>query len=532
MSKDLAIMISSTRKDLMQYRESASEVIEKLRKDYQGRWAIREVSMEDAVQTGKRERPVAKSKEWVEQADLFVMIVGWHYGTITDEEGANGLGVTEWEYRHAQQMGKPSYVFLAGEYGTADSYMPDARVEKVNLPMAALDAPDDERGKMAKFRCLLAKKHASFFQNLNDFRDRLERTLRMAIEEKSEKAGRGKVDPASALAVLILAVQVPIADCAASVTVLKSYKIIHDALHTIRHEVLKKIREGLLSDWSSASELTLTNERRISKLSSRTAELLKTVRDHRSVVGDTAPMDLTIALTALDAYQPLWNPPDDETTPSAADFIERLDDFAQYLQDAFTRANAAMQAQSSIFDSLHKALEKAIQQKRYAGALQADEIARLDEELNELRSNADRLAETLAHHDGWQRLHDALESANRSGEMRQRRLRQFSNVQLAVLRKLTEACPTVLKPFGDTRLSATVDLLERAIDLWIDPLSEDQSGAFLAAFDDCFFEVDRATLSLVKAASDRANGFSVLLEELRRKRNGGLAQGQEGAVQP
>ena len=99
--KQIKIMISSTRADLAQYREEASRIIKKVAAEKEKRVQLVEVSMEKETQSGDREFAVAVSKRWVEESDWVVVIVGWNYGTISDEVGADGLSVTEWEYRHA-----------------------------------------------------------------------------------------------------------------------------------------------------------------------------------------------------------------------------------------------------------------------------------------------------------------------------------------------------------------------------------------------------------------------------------------------
>src|SRR5262252_7371289 len=93
--RQIRIMISSTRADLDQYRREASKVIGKIAEDIKDRIQLVEVSMERETQSGDREFAVAVSKRWVEESHWIVMIVAWHYGTISDEPGADGLSVTE-----------------------------------------------------------------------------------------------------------------------------------------------------------------------------------------------------------------------------------------------------------------------------------------------------------------------------------------------------------------------------------------------------------------------------------------------------
>lgn len=101
MAQSIKVMISSTRADLMQYREVASDVIKEVAEEREETVQLIEVSMEKEIQSGDREFAVAVSKKWVEKADWVVLIVGWNYGTISTEDGADGLSVTAWEYQHA-----------------------------------------------------------------------------------------------------------------------------------------------------------------------------------------------------------------------------------------------------------------------------------------------------------------------------------------------------------------------------------------------------------------------------------------------
>src|SRR5262249_1379645 len=125
--KKVKIMISSTRADLAQYREEASKIIKRVAAEKETRVQLVEVSMEKETQSGDREFAVAVSKRWVEESDWVVLILGWNYGTISDEVGADGLSVTEWEYRHTlalidkeRNKEKKLFVFIAGDPETTN----------------------------------------------------------------------------------------------------------------------------------------------------------------------------------------------------------------------------------------------------------------------------------------------------------------------------------------------------------------------------------------------------------------------------
>src|SRR5215831_13424431 len=118
----IKIMISSTRADLMQYRREASRVIKRVAEDFEKEAQFVEISMEREVQTGDRELAVAVSKRWVEESDWILLIVGWNYGTVSTEAAALGLSVTEWEFRHAVDLRKKTFAFVAGEPQTENEY--------------------------------------------------------------------------------------------------------------------------------------------------------------------------------------------------------------------------------------------------------------------------------------------------------------------------------------------------------------------------------------------------------------------------
>ncbi len=64
----IKIMISSTRADLAQYREEASQIIRMVAAEKEKKVQLVEVSMEKETQSGDREFAVAVSKRWVEEA--------------------------------------------------------------------------------------------------------------------------------------------------------------------------------------------------------------------------------------------------------------------------------------------------------------------------------------------------------------------------------------------------------------------------------------------------------------------------------
>jgi hypothetical protein len=209
--KQIKILISSTRADLVQYREEASKIIKRVAAEKEKRVQLIDVAMEKETQSGDRELAVAVSKGWVEEADWVVVIVAWNYGTISDEAGANGLSVTEWEYRHALTKDKKLFVFIAGSPGTENEYRVTGE-EKKDLKNWFIGQKPGQLKKIEKFRHELGGPHAEMFANLQIFRERLEKTLKDAVDKLSPE-----IRPGTPLAELIVALTPNIRDCISKV---------------------------------------------------------------------------------------------------------------------------------------------------------------------------------------------------------------------------------------------------------------------------------------------------------------------------
>ncbi|MDJ0713883.1 MAG: DUF4062 domain-containing protein [Prochloraceae cyanobacterium] len=100
------IYISSTYSDLKEYREKVYQTLRRMQHDA--------VAMEDYVATGQHP-PLNKCLADVAKSDLYVGIFAWRYGYIPDEENPQQKSITELEYRQAQQLGKPCFIFLLHE---------------------------------------------------------------------------------------------------------------------------------------------------------------------------------------------------------------------------------------------------------------------------------------------------------------------------------------------------------------------------------------------------------------------------------
>ena len=100
------IYISSTYGDLKEYREAAYRALRRLGHDA--------VAMEDYVATGQHP-PLDKCLADVANCDWYVGIFAGRYGYVPDDNNPERRSITELEYRQAEKLGKPCFIFLLHE---------------------------------------------------------------------------------------------------------------------------------------------------------------------------------------------------------------------------------------------------------------------------------------------------------------------------------------------------------------------------------------------------------------------------------
>ncbi len=99
------IYVSSTFKDLKEFRTAVYKQLRKLRMDV--------VAMEDYVAGEKR--PLAICVKDVAESDIYVGIFAWRYGYVPKENNPDFKSITELEYLAAGQHGKQRLIFLLRE---------------------------------------------------------------------------------------------------------------------------------------------------------------------------------------------------------------------------------------------------------------------------------------------------------------------------------------------------------------------------------------------------------------------------------
>jgi hypothetical protein len=162
------VMISSTTKDLPHHRQEAMTAIR--------RAGMRPIWMEDLSATSNSDA-IKESLKMVDEAEIYVGILGYRYGFIPDDHTQNPqqVSITELEYQHAIARNLPIYIFMI------DPQHP--------LPSAsdALDFYESNpigKEKLAAFKGNLAKKHiVKWFTSAEDLRASLYQSLKQDLLE-------------------------------------------------------------------------------------------------------------------------------------------------------------------------------------------------------------------------------------------------------------------------------------------------------------------------------------------------------------
>lgn len=513
----LTIFISSTRADLLQYRQRAQAVIAQLREFQEGKRQIIERSMEEAVQDGSLAGAMAVSKEWVTQSNWVVLIVGWNYGTILTEGNDEGLSVTEWEYNFSVALNKKVFVFMAGEKGTATPYRPVDGEE--NLLAWFVDQTPDQQKKIREFRSKLGSSHfLAYFKDIDHFEDLLSKTLWRNIDDLLPA-----IEPGSGLALLIIKVRPAFMACMSSIRTLHHCKKIHDALHDLLAFVIKPIREGVLPVWAGEAQLSRGNERRLNEVRLQAGKLLQSIESDSTALEEVdAPrlLELIGALAGKESALDPFHEVSGETEPDVATFTEGFDRFARIAQKAFKCANAKMFDEQDAFDGLHEALLGSLEKARKEQQLKPDEEEILSEEVGKLSLNKRRLTKALKAHAEWQDLHDEMTTeVDKKGlapERYDERLREFFETYGKALQRLAAESVDKLDadPNLDTELTGSLQLFAGKLQAIGERIDADGFERIRSAFDNSFYIVDKRVLGVVERLMDRVVQLEKVFERL------------------
>lgn len=497
--RHIKVMISSTRADLMQYRQVAAAVLDELQSVFRERVHIVIIGMETEDPDGGDKRPVAISKEWVEASDWVILIVGRHYGTITDEAGADGLSVTEWECRHARQLGKKVFVFLSGVMGSSEPY--DSQGDTLNLSNWTEVQNDAQAAGLKAFRKKLEGAHAAFFRNAHHFEGRLRRTLTRAV------LNLGLDLRNRALRELVTKLLDPkIKPCYRGVKQLYRSKEIHDAIHRLRQHALIQLcdRVERVKETGPLMKLVMgTVDLRRSVMEKAhqlkgdevTARLKEKIKDLSRALEDLSEVDEQGKLLPIDQFR------------------DQLDECFARLETAFDEANTAMQRRKGVFADLHEAMTSALETEGKS-KLKPDELAQLKAEIELTKTNRDRLLTTLETHDAWQRIHgEIVNVTNMKTNQPVRRRERVAQAEAPLTLAISQIRAQAQQDDEDiAELDREFDKLTFAQQLLLKlPVTEPAEMHAEAwhnvcrAFDDCFFKVDERTLRIVGRSQERVD---------------------------
>ncbi|MGR8998547.1 MAG: DUF4062 domain-containing protein [Gammaproteobacteria bacterium] len=511
MIQTIKIMISSTRQDLAQYREVASAVITQLANEKKERVQLIEISMEEKSQSGERETALAVSKGWVDESNWLVLIVGWWYGTISPEAEANGQSITEFEYRYAMELKKSQperkvFVFLTGNENTPEEY----RVSSdETFDLKNWLGKEQDKNKLVEFRSQLTKNHATFFNNIHVFREK----LRLALQKNIDTLP--KPLPLGPFLGLILDLQAPIDQCISRVNQLRIYKTIHDHLHEMRQKVIRPIREGILPQWEEQEILSRKYENRLNHRVIEGGVLQGRIKGMMDNLGNESKSLFGQLKIVVDTN--LLGEEDVEE-PNITDFRVKLEEFSINVQMAFTEANTLMQRQANLLNKFNDELFNKINDRRTIPRLTPEQNEWLSPEFNTIAAEKKRFLDVLNTHDNWQKLHDGLEMVDGFKETNffQTRLRQFCKTQTVTFTNEINAEIQRLKNEDpDNPIQNCIEQLKVYWDEINKSISIETYEAMRKEFDDIFYFVDKCTFEEVKKAGECAEGFKQLLETLR-----------------
>lgn len=167
------VMISSTARDLPEHREQVRLAC--IRAGFEPREMMEHLTAENAG-------PVEVSLRMVAEADVYLGILAWRYGTVP--EGSE-TSITEMEYDHAVELNKPRLIFSAH----TDHPLKIEHVE-TGPGAAKLQALKDRIGD---------KRVTAFFKSADDLRARVVEALTKLAKEFDAETGDAAASAAAKL---------------------------------------------------------------------------------------------------------------------------------------------------------------------------------------------------------------------------------------------------------------------------------------------------------------------------------------------
>ncbi|MEJ0091377.1 MAG: DUF4062 domain-containing protein [Limisphaerales bacterium] len=145
--KKLQVFVSSTHSDLIHERQAAVEAI----------LAAGHIPAGMELFTAGDESQMEVIKQWIDESDVYLLILGGRYGSI---ESKTGKSYTHLEYEYALAQGKPVFACVIKEEAI------EPRVKKEGTSVIEMENPQ----KLKDFRAVVLSKMSEFWEDTKDIK--------------------------------------------------------------------------------------------------------------------------------------------------------------------------------------------------------------------------------------------------------------------------------------------------------------------------------------------------------------------------
>ncbi len=145
--KKLQVFVSSTHSDLIDERQAAVEAI----------LAAGHIPAGMELFTAGDESQMEVIKQWIDESDVYLLILGGRYGSI---EPKTGKSYTHLEYEYALAQGKPVFACVIKDEAI------EPRVKKAGTSVIEMDNPQ----KLKEFRGEVLSKMSEFWEDTKDIK--------------------------------------------------------------------------------------------------------------------------------------------------------------------------------------------------------------------------------------------------------------------------------------------------------------------------------------------------------------------------
>lgn len=509
------VFVSSTTKDLSEYRKAAYDVVSGLSKEYLGKFQLVPVTMDTEGQSGER-AAIDECIKWVEESHWIALIVAWNYGHV----GQDGRSVTESEYRYATESCKPAktcFVYIAGDTEDGErAYTPDKQT--VNLASWKerdnVNVSESDWARLDAFRKHLRDgRRFDLFANLQDFKDLLRNSLKRRIENELQPLR----DPV--FLKLLLKLKGKVAPCIQTIHLLAHLKRMHDQLHQIRQRGLRRWREEVLTQWregpltmaigAGAYQTFVNGLVEVSKHQEGLSILL-------SLVGAEVPkvkekIEKVLGIDFSDATIKARSTPDE--------FERAVNLYASRVESAFSTANGEMLERAAELRKHHDDLQSGLSSARKQQGLTEEQDRRVEDEIDLVHERFEGLQTALTRHNKWQKWHEGLEMMDmlKATPLFEDELERFLDRLEDVSDLLADLRSSIETSEKSDEWSKKMDLVQDHSKRLKEGPGEMTYDAMRKAFDDVFFKVDIATLARVEAAERRVTDLDRALKDFEGK---------------